>query len=255
MEFYDANLFYGVPVMAGAQCLKPAKTIADLDAALLRAGAKGGLVRSLTADVTGAVIGNRLLADALHHAKTDLYGIYTILPSCTWELPNPEEQPEVMRASKMMAARFAPSVHNFLAKPGVLADQLAAFTRRKVPVMMDTGAGLTLEECWDYCEAFPDMTVILAYKNIWPADRYYRPFLEAFPNLHLELSSMITDQGLERLVAKYGAHRFLYGSRFPEMYMGGQMMMLRCAEISEEDKSLIAGGNFLRLASWMKGGA
>ena len=100
---------------------------------------------------------------------------------------------------------------------------------------------------YDMLERYPELPVILCYMNIWPADRYYRPFLAQFPNLYMELSSMITDQGIRQLVEEYGPDRLLFGSRFPQMYIGGQQLMLRHAKISEEAKDLIAGGNFLRL--------
>jgi len=58
---------------------------------------------------------------------------------------------------------------------------------------------------------------------------------------------MIIDQGIEALTAEYGGSRLLFGSRFPWMYIGGAMLQLLRAEIPEEDKAAIAGGNLLAL--------
>ena len=58
---------------------------------------------------------------------------------------------------------------------------------------------------------------------------------------------MITDQGIDKLVSKFGAERFLFGSRFPHMYIGGQMIQLKHACISDEDKARISSENLLNM--------
>ena len=80
MLFYDANLSYGVPINVEEKPCLPCATLNELEAALKRAGAAGGLVRTEAADVAGAVTGNALLAAALADAPAGLYGMYTLLP-------------------------------------------------------------------------------------------------------------------------------------------------------------------------------
>ncbi len=247
MQFYDANLSFGVVVDVDAAPQQPCPTVEALDAALQRAGVAGGLVRTEATDVSGVAIGNELLRTALAEARSALYGMYTLVPRFTHEIPAAHDLPAVLKAGKFAALRLAPRVHRFLPKAGVLADYLEMATALRIPVMFDTACGIELGEIYDILERFPRLTAILAYQNIWPADRMYRPFLAQFDNVYMELSSMITDQGIDDLVREYGAERLLYGTRFPYMYMGGQMLQLRHACISEEDKARIAGGNLLRL--------
>ena len=244
MLFYDANLSYGTEVNEKRLPPSPCRSIVELCAALARCGIRGGLVRTLMTDMSGVAVGNRQLAEDLKTVDADLSGMYTLVPSCTHEIPSPEELPAVLKRDRMPVLRINPKTHRFMAKPGVLADYYAVAESKKIPVMLDTACGVSLEEIWDIMERFPKLTAILGYTNIWPADRYYRPFLEAFPNLRMELSFMITDQGIEELVKLYGAKRFLFASRFPSMSPGGGMLQLRCAEISEADKARIAGENF-----------
>ena len=247
MTFYDAALCYGTTSNIDLAAPIPCPTIEDLDAALLRAGVKVGLVFTEATDNAGVVIGNRMLAEDLKKAKTDLYGMYTIVPSYTDEIPSANDLPAAMKKDKMAALRMSPATNKWLAKAGVIADYLEMACELHIPVVFDTGRGMTLGEVYDIMERFPMLTAILSYKNIWPADRYYRPFLAQFPNLRMELSSMITDQGIEKLVQKFGAERFLFGSGFPFMYIGGQMMQLRHARISEAEKAMVASENLLRL--------
>jgi len=247
MTFFDANLCYGTTSNIDLAAMNPCPTIEDLDAGLLRAGVKGGLVFTEATDNAGVVIGNRMLAEDLKKAKTDLYGMYTIVPPYTDEIPPAADLPAVMKKQKMAAIRMSPATNRWLAKAGVIAEYLDMACELHIPVVFDTSRGITLGEIYDMMERYPELTAILAYQNIWPADRYYRPFIAQFPNLCMELSSMITDQGIEKLVGKFGAERFLFGSRFPHMYIGGQMMQLKHAHITETDKELIASGNLLRM--------
>ena len=247
MTFYDAALCYGTTSNVDLAAPIPCPTIEMLDEALMRAGVKGGLVFTEATDNAGVVIGNRMLAEDLKKSKCDLYGMYTIVPSYTDEIPSAADLPEEMKKLKMAALRMSPSINKWLAKPGVIADYLEMACELRIPVVFDTGRGITLEEVYDMMERYPELTAILSYKNIWPADRYYRPFLAQFPNLRMEFSSMITDQGIEKLVQKFGAERFLFGSGFPFMYIGGQMMQLRHARITEEEKAKIASANLLQM--------
>ena len=242
LKFYDANLSYGYEMDVRRMPAKPCHTFGELREAMDRCGVLGGLVRTVAADVGGVKVGNEFLARDLSGAG-DYWGMYTIVPSCTHEIPAPKELPAALRKARMPVIRLNPPEHRYLAKPAVLGDYLAVAEEEKIPVMFDTSCGPTLEQIWDYLEAFPKLTAILAYASVWPTDRYYRPLLEAFPNLRMELSFMLTDQGLEELVRLYGAERFLYGSRFPFMSPGGGMLQLRCAEISDGDKAKIAGEN------------
>lgn len=247
MVFYDANLCYGTPTNVNLAAPIPCPDIQTLDAALQRAGVTGGLVFTEATDFSGVVIGNRMLSEDLQKAKTDLYGMYTIVPAYTDEIPSAADLPGEMKKLKMAALRMSPATNKWLPKAGVIADYLEMATELRIPVVFDTARGISLGEVYDIMERFPSLPAILAYENIWPADRYYRPFLAQFPNLKMELSSMITDQGIDKLVSKFGAERFLFGSRFPRMYIGGQMLQLKHAGIREEDKAKISSENLLNM--------
>ena len=88
MTFYDAHLTYGVPVNVDTVPPQPCHTIDGIDAALDRSGVTGGLVYSLAADMSGVVIGNRLLAEDLKKCSHDLYGVYSLVPRFTNEIPS-----------------------------------------------------------------------------------------------------------------------------------------------------------------------
>lgn len=247
MEFLDAHLTYGVYVNETAKPPMPCETVGELDDALDRAGVTGGLVYNIAVDASGVVFGNELLARQIKKARHEFYGVYSIVPRYTHEIPEAADLYGELKRMHMGALRLNPAAHRFLPKAGVLADYFAMAAETKLPVIFDTTCGFDLGQVYDIMERFPDLTAVLSYYNIWPADRYYRPFLAQFPNLTMELSSMITEHGIEELVSEYGAERLLFGSRFPVMYIGGQQLMLHRAKISETAKKQIAGGNLRRL--------
>ena len=247
MVFYDAHLTYGAAMNLTAPLPKLNVFLSMLDDELDRTGVTGGLVYNCAIDYAGVVVGNGALANDLKTARHELYGVYTLVPSYTNELPKAEMLYDAMKVQKMGALRLHPKAHGFIAKAGILSDYLSMAQECHIPVILDTACGLTPEDCWDFMCAYPDLTSILSIDATWPTDRMVRPFLAQFKNLYYDLSHMITEHGLESLVSFCGAERLLFASDYPARYIGGQQMMLKYSLLSEEEKDLIAGENLLRL--------
>jgi predicted TIM-barrel fold metal-dependent hydrolase len=94
---------------------------------------------------------------------------------------------------------------------------------------------------------FPDLRVIIVGHGGWGDDRYFRPLLERYPGFHVDVSFYHADQGLPGLVARYGPDRLLYGSGHPDYQMGGALMYVARARVSDEARTAIAGDNLRRL--------
>lgn len=73
------------------------------------------------------------------------------------------------------------------------------------------------------------------------------PMLERLPNTSLELSRFENLGGVEALVARFGAGRFLYGSFFPRYAMGPMLFYLHHTDIGDTDLAAICAGNLERL--------
>jgi len=244
MQFHDCNLAYGPEPLGplGAQA-KSCADLAELKAHLHRAGIAGGLVIQARSEVG---ISNASLAADLQGEKT-LKGVWRLLPSAAGEIPPPQALPGAMKAANIAALTICPEINRFMATKFAIGDYLEMACERKIPVMLNTSRGLTLEQAAEVLRDFPGLTCVLTYANCWPSDRRLRPFLDAFPNLHLDMAYILTDSWLKDFVKTYPASRVLFGSAFPESYLGAHMMVIRHAEITEEDKRLIAGENLLRL--------
>lgn len=244
MTFFDCNIIYGLPSER-----TPPMPVPDLDAVkreMARAGIARALVRREEQICAGAALGNRLVADDIRH-EPDLWGVWAILPSHTHEIPDPDAMPGEMKKHRIAAWQFIPDMHRFCFHRRVLGDWLALAQARAIPVLVNLAAGIADRDLLDVLDSYPELTTIITLDSVWPLDRRIRPFLREFPNCHVELSNYFGDGTLESLVEEYGSRRILFGSGFYHNHFGGYMLMVRHAQIAEEDKQRIASGNLQRL--------
>lgn len=91
--------------------------------------------------------------------------------------------------------------------------------------------------------------LIIVAMNVGPhsLERYLRPLLDDFPTLYIETSHYLVEGLIEEFVARYGPERLLFGSGFPDVCTGAAMLRLAQADIAEDAKVAIAGGNLARL--------
>ena len=66
-------------------------------------------------------------------------------------------------------------------------------------------------------------------------------------HIYIETHLLDSPDAFEILVKRVGADRLIFGSGIPLTYFKASYMMVEKAEISDEDKSLILGGNISRL--------
>ena len=241
LKFLDCNLNYGP--QTAAEELKSCDDINELTGHMERAGISGGLVHKT---IKEAILANNSLADDIKN-KDNLKGVWLILPSCTGEIPLPHDLPKAMKQNNIGAITVNPKAHKYLPRKIALGDYMEMAQERKIPVLFNTSRGITLEQIDDIMQDFPNLTVILTYAHEWPNDRFLRPFLDAYPNLCLDMAYVMTDNWLNDMLKRYAAERILFGSGFPIAYIGAHMLVIKHAEISEEAKIKIAGGNLKKL--------
>jgi hypothetical protein len=245
MEFLDCNMSYGPDTMRGQ--LPGCPDIAELTRRMEQTGVMGGLAYYA---MTEPIQGNASVACDILSARADnkkIYGVWSLLPFCTGEIAPPAELPFAMKRNGIAALTLNPKACRFLPVASVIGDYLEMARERAIPVLFNTGRGLILENVESLMEDFKDLTAVLTFENCWPSDRLLRPFLENYHNLYLDMTYMQTAAGLPDIVNKYSARRILFGSGYPECYMGAHMTVVKHAEIGGEDKALIAGGNLARI--------
>lgn len=249
LEFYDCNVSLGLPMNrpgASEGTGTYPGTAAELLRHLDRAGVRRALVWHRAQRDAGADPGNALLTQAVAGHGARLTGTWALLPFQTAELGDMDTFFSAARQAGVRAFRAFPDMHRFLLRREVVGEVLERFIAARAPLILRPGE-VGWDNLYNLLADFPKLTVILADMGVWNNDRYFRPLIERYPNVYIETSGHITDGGIEAFVGSYGAGRLLFGSGFPESYLGAMMLAIAHAEITAADKQAIASGNLERL--------
>jgi predicted TIM-barrel fold metal-dependent hydrolase len=183
-----------------------------------------------------------------------LWGCWTLLPPQAGEIPASAELFARMKRERIRAVRIFPEDHRFVARYTALGSTFENMSRRRVPLFLSMEQhGIVYALADRLLAVFPGLTCVLCDLGVWGVDRFTRPLLELFPKVFLETSHLaLHDSVLDELVRTYAAGRFVFGTGFPVRHPASAMLPLHHADISEEDKCLIASGNLVRLLDRVK---
>jgi len=247
LSFFDANASFGRREVPG---LKRIETADELIAEMDFVGIDEALVWHSSQTDFSPVDANRIaIEETKPHAR--LHPTWAILPHQTGELGTPEEFFAAMRAQRVRALWMRPAIHHWLPTRTGIGATLELAVERRAPVFMarttttEAGSGWALAE--RLLTDFPGIRLVVTGTGSWGEDRYFRPLLERFQGLYLELSRYELAGGLEELVRLYGPDRWLFGSGCPANTMGGPMMCVATAAIDPATRQAVAGGNLRRL--------
>jgi hypothetical protein len=243
VEFFDCNVYFGKPMRAG---LAPAGGAPELVAEMQRAGVGRALAWHIAQHDASPHLGNQLLAEAIA-PYPQLFGCWTILPNQTGEFPPPQVFFQQMQSARVKALRASPSSHRFLLNAVSMGSWLEPMVERHIPLLLSVARGADWRDVYSILAEFPQLVCVICDHGCWGMDRLFRPLLERYEHVYIDTAQYFLDGGLEALVTDYGARRILFGSGFPESYLGGMMMALKHARISEEARLAIAGGNLERI--------
>lgn len=241
-------MFFDACCQVGNRVTSPCPGIAELLADMDRFGVDRALVRHNAIDMLGAEKANSMLVEMLKNEDRDnrLECTWCLLPSQCGELPEPEEFFEEMRVNNVHALSIEPFAHRYVPCRLTLGKYLDEAVKRKTVVLLNCFAG-KWNELYAFMKEFPELTCIVHGGDKWGNDRYFRPLLENYKGVHVELSGYWVPEGIADLAKLYGADRLLYSSGFPHYNHGAAMMQLKYSGLSDEEIALIAGKNLERL--------
>lgn len=240
LPFFDCNARIG-------RCSTPRPEqftdVAGLLDEMDRAGIESALVCHAWSVEWDPPKGNEaLLADIAGQER--LRPCFVALPPGTAEVAPP---PDFARRVKDVggAVRLFPKEHQYLLNDVTVGYMLDVFSAQRVPVLIDigqTGWG----ELAGLLQRHPALSVLLL-GLYYRVDRYLYPLLERFGNLHVESGTYGVHRGIEAVCERFGAERLVFGTDLPVHEAGGPIAMVTYAQISDDEKRLIAGGNLRRL--------
>lgn len=191
---------------------------------------------------------NRLLTEAIAgHPR--LIGCWTILPTYGLEYIAPETMFAEMKAAGIMALRAFPNTHKYLLNALSMGEMLNAMVEHHVPLFLSVKRGVAWRDVTQLMAEFPELVCVVCDHGRWGEDRMFRPLLERYPNFYVDTAQYLLDGGIEALVTDFGARRLIFGSGFPDSYIGGMMMAIKHAKIPQAAKQAIAHGNLVRILS------
>jgi hypothetical protein len=216
----------------------------ELVAEMEHCGVHGALVTHGLAREYDPSYGNSLLMEELEKSER-LFGCWVLLPDHLGEMPEPAELVREMRRNGIVAGKIHPNTHRFALDERTCGPLLKALEAKRIPLLIDdseTDHG-TISRL---CEGHPGLPVLLqGYRH--GNERMLYPLLDSFKNLYVEFSSLQANFAIELLVDRYGPERLLLGTEGPVKSLGAAKAFIDYADIGDEDRALIAGGNLARL--------
>lgn len=247
MEFFDCNCSYGVAMRPP---LAPALTPGDILAEMGLCGIHRALVRNLAVSEQTPEVGNFLTSEDLA-GQERLVPTWGILPPQTGELGDVGEFLQSMAEAGVRSLWAFPTEHRYLLNATTFGELFEALVAREIPLFLPRQQGSGGLDCYATADAilqdFPQLYLIIVGHGSWGEDRFFRPLMARFPNFGVDTSRYELDGGIAEIVKLCGPHRLYFGTAFPHTPMGGPMLTLLHAEISEEEKGWVAGGNLRRL--------
>ena len=208
-------------------------------------------------------LGNSMLLDEIKSHK-NLHGIWVLIPGEVRDTEEPEAIMEEMLKDDIYIAKIYPKTHGFILDDFYCGKLLSALEKRRIPLFIDheefclidrnvNGTGEEWERIREICQKHPDLPLVITNIPFWSRFRYLDPLFEAFENLYIETSLYNIHIGIEYVCEKFGARRLLFGTNMPIFSAGGALSTLLYADISDEEKRMIAGDNLRRLIGEIKG--
>jgi len=238
-EFFDCNARIGTWTNPRPEHFTDVR---GLLSAMDDAGIARALVHHAQARQWDAVEGNRtLLAEIKGHDR--LFPCLVALPPATGEM-NPDELVSTCRELHG-AVRAFPAEHQWQLAPWCAEDLLAALTGAAVPLFVDLDQ-TSWGDIVSTMREFPQLPLVLLNTS-YRCDRYLYPMWDRGYRVIVGLETYMPFQGLADVCARFGPERLMFATGLPERDAGGPIGLITYAQVSEAEKSKLAGGNLAAL--------
>ena len=173
------------------------------------------------------------------------------MPSFFGEFLSPDELLRQMKQHNVTSLRLLPKKCNYPPKAYMLNKLMGACAECHIPVFMTLHHDIDPGDLYELCKDHPDVNFVICGVD-YRQNRILGPILEQCPNFYFGTSVYVVHQGL-RLMSDYGyTNRMIFESGLPTGSATAAVSLIHYAEISSEEKELIAHGNMERLLSAVK---
>lgn len=219
-------------------------------------GIHGALITHSVGREYDPAYGNRMLLKELEKSPR-LFGVWSVMPHMTGEMPEPKAIVDAMLARGIRAARMSPRLQHYFFDEYTCGALLKELEETEIPLLLEGGNmyvpditepfnQVLLTDLDQMLTLHPRLNVLLQGSR-WDATRYLITLMSKHPRLHLEFSAHQGNRILEDFTARFGSERLLFGTGALSKSPGAAKSLIDYSVIPDEDKAMIAGGNLARL--------
>ncbi|MBP3634299.1 MAG: hypothetical protein J6J43_06975 [Oscillospiraceae bacterium] len=168
------------------------------------------------------------------------------LPSYFGEYLSAEDFFAAMKEHHVTSMRLLPKTCGYSLRPHVIGKLMDLAAQCRMPVFISLFEELTSDEVYDLCKAYPDVNFVVGNTG-YRENRRLGPAVEQCDNLYLGTGNYVAHCGVELFCKYYGAERLVFDTGLPTGSATAAVSLIGYAEISREEKELIAHGNIERL--------
>ena len=251
LSFFDANCMVG-----RCRLFRPGSfyTTERLLQEMEHFGISEALVTHALSRENHPLTGNAAILEEVS-GHNNLHAVWSALPPRSRELPKPHNLIVQALENDVRAIRLFPRQYFFpLAEwcVGALLDELE---EHRIPTFIDPDPDFVnygsdnfdWDKISEVCMNHPGLPVILSAGRFRTSNRTLYQLLEKHKHLRIELSGYWLYRGIEFICREFGAGRLIFGTRMPVRDPACTIAMVNYAEISDEEKRLIAGDNLRKL--------
>jgi len=218
-------------------------TVSDLLEIMDRCGIEKAVAFHAFAKECDAVEGNMMLDKENESGR--FIPQWVVLPDICDRFYEPSELISKMKENSVTSVRFFQGLYDHSLKRYVSGELIDALTDCKIPIFLDKSQ-LTWDELYELLKEYPDTRFVLCNTSYRCVVRLW-PILMECPNLYVETSTLLMHNGIPAFCRDFGAERLLFGTGMPNVSATASASLIIYANISDEEKELVAHGNILRL--------
>jgi hypothetical protein len=195
--------------------------------------------------------GNRLLSRDLADHELSVAGVllhpaWVLTSLSAGDLGSPEELRRRLGANRVRAAFLYPEMHGYSGSEWSCGELYGLLESMQMPLFTRLGTDFGWDGLHTLLTNHPRLRLVIRNCDYRMPRNIYRLF-DLFEHLAVESGRYSAFGGIEEIVRRWGAGRVVYGSGAPGFSPGAAIAMVALADVGEEARRMIAGGNLLSL--------